>query len=126
MILQRISCCLVLLLATKTWFDMAGFESYCTGCGACCVFAYRTKGFPQDLLVPGGEMGLKCKHFVNGRCAVYNNRPDICNVNKQYYVHTKKGASCEGMTKNQFFSLQTQACQVLQDELLIDKNGVKK
>lgn len=43
----------------------------CNGCGACCV--------APDISALGKPLGLRCPHLLpSNRCAVYEDRPQIC------------------------------------------------
>ena len=77
----------------------------CTGCGACC------KSDRLSELTHGLERGDGiCIHFDDGQngCKIYENRPDICNVEKTYDQHYKSVIQW-----NDFVSLNMLACNEL-------------
>ena len=72
----------------------------CTMCGACCrrvgliIEQLKEKyKFPYDAKENG-----ECEKLNDNKCSVYENRPDICRIDKQqttmskkeYYLHTAK------------------------------------
>lgn len=52
----------------------------CDGCGACCRRAGEIPGFPEPTDASG-----RCVHLqADNRCAIYDRRPAICNVDGFY------------------------------------------
>jgi hypothetical protein len=60
------------------------FAIDCGDCCLCCKGLDRFKGFnfPYEIL-PNGD----CSKLVNGKCSVYDERPEICNITelRKYY-----------------------------------------
>lgn len=55
----------------------------CNQCGNCCRNIGKT-GLLKEFENERGE----CIHLTNdNRCDIYDNRPDICNVNKMYDIY---------------------------------------
>lgn len=55
----------------------------CTGCGCCCKRVGLVKKFLSEEEFPynADENGI-CEKFIDNKCSVYNERPDICNIYK--------------------------------------------
>jgi len=75
----------------------------CTKCGACCRLA------PNELLkangLPIAETG-GCAHIKDDNtCGIYDNRPDICSVDKQ--------AQKKGIEKEVYYKQTESACTEL-------------
>jgi Fe-S-cluster containining protein len=105
----------------------------CTGCGLCCknvkgvldasenyegndpIFA-EAKAFPYKAREDGS-----CEMLVDGKCLVYENRPDICNVETMWNKHYSKDIS-----KEEYFAHNYTICNGmikengLSDKFLID------
>lgn len=79
----------------------------CTKCGACCKHVNLSR---ETAFLDSGN-GI-CKHFDNKRhvCLIYNTRPDICRIDKQYLMNYQIDYSWE-----QFIQLNLIACLHLQD-----------
>lgn len=59
----------------------------CDACGLCCK-------------------AINCEHLTeDNKCAIYETRPMICNVEKTYELVFK-----DVMTKQEFFKINEQAC----------------
>lgn len=65
----------------------------CTSCGACCrliglALAGDRSELPPAIKAAFDEFPYKaredgsCEQFVDGKCAVYDKRPKLCNINK--------------------------------------------
>tara|TARA_Y100000593_G_C4082350_1_gene224474 strand:- start:147 stop:446 length:300 start_codon:yes stop_codon:yes gene_type:complete len=84
-------------------------EFLCSQCGACCRNVKKI-GLPHD------EDGvcLKLDKKTN-TCTIYENRPEICRVDKMYnkYFKTK-------MTKKEFNIMNTKICHILIDKEQLD------
>ncbi len=105
----------------------------CTGCGLCCksvgkaLEAAKTgdKDDPivQELLAfpYGHELGVCEKLDEKGQCTVYDNRPDICDVNKIFEKHYKGT-----QTKKEYFRLNNIICnQMIKENNLSDDFLIK-
>jgi len=56
---------------------------HCYGCGACCYLIHHIPGY-EDFKHPDKP---HCKHLNPDKsCAIYETRPDICSVEKQYVL----------------------------------------
>lgn len=94
----------------------------CKKCGCCCsligitiekakkvndntynLFTKELLKFPYEY----NSFGVCEKLDVNNNCTIYENRPDICNVEKLH----KKYFSC--IDKNKFFEINFMACRLL-------------
>lgn len=84
----------------------------CSQCGACCKLAGKMGGKKYNL--PINEDG-SCGHLKNNVCSIYDNRPDICRVDKM--THANKGES-----KKDYFIKATKACHTLIDLLDLDQS----
>jgi Fe-S-cluster containining protein len=78
----------------------------CTKCGACCRLV------PDELLkfhkLPRAENG-GCGHLLSDNtCGIYNERPDICNVQTMYYKFHHENISLED-----YFKLSEDSCKLL-------------
>ena len=84
-------------------------EFNCSQCGACCRIAGEL-GF-----MPSREDGA-CIHLgEDNLCTIYDERPDICNVEKMYYKRKL------GITKKEYFKMQNEACNLLQKSYGMDE-----
>lgn len=95
-------------------------EFNCSSCGACCkrIGALKDKfkelNFPYDV----NEKGWCTMLDENNKCKVYNNRPDICSMEKMFYSVFQKS----GMTKKQTYLENTKMCnQYIKEDKLDDK-----
>jgi len=95
----------------------------CSQCGSCCRRIGKAVHYSEVLVENGNEDPVlkemarfpfapdelgRCPMLKNGKCTIYNNRPDICNVRtmwERYY----KGK----MSLRQFYELNKQACKKL-------------
>lgn len=85
---------------------MATPDFPCTQCGLCCKHVNLS---PQTAFLDRGD-GI-CHHLNlnTNLCSIYENRPSICNVNKQYNeVYRKK------MPWVTFVELNLNICDLLQ------------
>jgi len=93
----------------------------CTGCGSCCrrVGEYlgelQKRGFPYK----AKEDGRTCEMLGDdNKCAVYKNRPDVCNIESMFYkVHSRSGKS-----KKAVFLEEATLCNKFMDEDGVDKS----
>jgi Fe-S-cluster containining protein len=94
---------------------MMGFG--CTKCGACCLKAKEIlKGqvFPYEFLEDG-----RCeKYDPSVGCTIYENRPDVCNIEKGYLVYDH----LLPMSKSAYYDISALNCNRWQKELGIDKS----
>jgi len=77
----------------------------CSQCGACCRNAGKMDGAKHGL--PIKEDG-SCANLINNMCSIYDDRPDICRVDK---LHNKSIFQ----TKKQYFKQVTKICHDLID-----------
>ena len=93
------------------------FKNICTGCGACCRMVSKVEGFPEEYVGEGGV----CKNLDTdtNKCKIYETRPDICNVDKMYYLHTRN-KKAKTMSKEKYFQMQKEACGLLQKHFGIE------
>jgi uncharacterized protein len=77
----------------------------CTGCGACCR-SVRFSPLTTDLDRGDGV----CRHLndIQNSCTIYENRPDICNIQRTYEQQYKSTVSWP-----KFITLNLVACQEL-------------
>lgn len=78
----------------------------CSGCGLCCRNvdkAEETRGFDRG--------DGTCRHFIDltRTCGIYDDRPDICRVDRQF---AQRYAS--SMSWYDFVALNVRACEMLQ------------
>lgn len=84
-------------------------EFNCSGCGACCKRIgllkdkFKEFNFPYKV----NEKGWCEMLDENNKCKVYENRPQICNVDKMYSVFMKMG-----MTKKEYYVENTKMCNL--------------
>ena len=83
----------------------------CSQCGACCRNV-------AHLDLPSDKDGV-CLNLdkETNKCSIYENRPDICRVDKMYEKHFKSTLS-----KKEFFILNTKYCHDLIDKEKLDKS----
>ena len=79
----------------------------CDKCGICCR---HINLIPQLKLFDSGN-GV-CIHLMdNNMCAIYENRPDICNVYKMYkLVYSKQ------MSEDEYLKLNIESCKKLKSK----------
>ncbi len=78
----------------------------CDCCGACCRNLYLSEIYKE---LDRGD-GV-CKYLVGNLCSIYENRPDICNVDKAYNLYFSKI-----MTKEEYYSQNYNACKILKEK----------
>ena len=86
----------------------------CTACGLCCQHIGQIEELKEFDLGNG-----ICKYFdisTNG-CKIYNDRPEICQVEKMFELKYNKY-----FTKEEFYMLNAKACNDLQNSYGIDKS----
>lgn len=100
----------------------------CTKCGVCCKTIGRliadanNASDDQNPLIaevrafPFEVKGQTCSMYIEGKgCSVYNERPDICNIDKMY----EKYYRYTGMSLKEYYSFNAAGCNIL-----IDENGI--
>jgi len=93
----------------------------CTGCGSCCkrvgdnLAAHQKNGFPYGVK----EDGRTCEKLgEDNKCMVYENRPDMCNVETMFYkLHSRSGKS-----KKTVFLEEAKICNKFMDEDGVDES----
>ena len=75
----------------------------CNGCGLCCEQVHRS---PETAFLDGGNGS--CRHFdaTSRHCTIYEFRPDICRVDRQYLLRFHIQCTWE-----EFVALNTRACK---------------
>ena len=86
----------------------------CTGCGVCC----RHIGSADELKDYDLGDGT-CRHLnlIDNSCKIYDERPDICRVDKMYDIKYYQDFS-----KKEFYIKNAEACNYLQTLDGIDKS----
>jgi Fe-S-cluster containining protein len=86
----------------------------CSGCGVCCQ-NISTVNELKDYDLGNGI----CKYFdlQSKLCIIYDNRPDICQVDKMYGIKYHIEYS-----KKEFYKLNADSCNNMQDIFNIDKS----
>lgn len=76
----------------------------CDQCGICCKHIDQ---IPQLKQYDSGNG--RCKYLLsNNLCAIYSERPNICNVNKMYELHYKGEMSYE-----EYMAINIKGCKEL-------------
>ena len=81
-----------------------GFD--CTKCGECCR---HIANIPQLSKFDRGD-GV-CKYLRGHECDIYDNRPEICNVEKMYEKYFSHLYS-----RDEFYKLNEEACEMIQNK----------
>lgn len=78
----------------------------CTQCGLCCSNVHMAE---QTRYLDRGDGA--CRHYsdTDKRCSIYETRPDICRVDRQYQMHYARQYSWE-----EFIEANVEVCQALQ------------
>jgi Fe-S-cluster containining protein len=84
---------------------------HCDRCGLCCRLL---TGIPQLAAFDRGD-GV-CRYLVDNLCSIYENRPDICNVDKMYIYFSS------GMTHKQYDKLMEDSCKLIKKKFAEDNN----
>ena len=82
----------------------------CSSCGACCLSAGRLNGSEYGL--PIKEDG-SCANLVGSKCSIYEDRPDICRVDKMMF-------NFDNLSRKDYYKKANKSCNILIDELGID------
>jgi len=79
----------------------------CHQCGLCCQQVHRSA---QTAFLDRGDG--TCRHYqvASKRCAIYEQRPDVCRVDRQYALHY-----AERCTWDEFVAANLQVCAWLQE-----------
>ena len=89
--------------------DLGSFP--CTGCGLCC----QNIGLIPQLKEFDLGNGI-CKFLKNSQCEIYENRPDICNIEKMFDLQYKNHFK----SKTDFYIENAKVCNSLQEEKNLD------
>ena len=86
----------------------------CTSCGLCCQNIQNIDELKSFHLGDG-----ICKHFdvVNKNCLIYENRPNICKIDKMFELVYYKD-----FTKEEFYIANAHICNNLQKKYKIDSS----
>jgi Fe-S-cluster containining protein len=103
-------------------------EFNCSGCGACCKRIGLQKDKFKELNFPYAvnEKGWCEMLDENNKCKVYDNRPEICRMDKTYDNYFSKL-----MTRAEYYTVNTKLCNQFMKEdgadsvLLLDENQYK-
>ena len=82
---------------------------FCDKCGICCKILQH---IPELREYDRGD-GI-CKYLENNLCIIYENRPDICNVEKTYRRFSDQ------LTKEEYYQLVAKYCKKLKQEVLAE------
>jgi len=97
----------------------------CTKCGICCKSIGRLITEARNDMSKGNALlqevrafpfqinGIVCSKYEEGvGCTVYDDRPDICNIDKMY----EKYYQSIGMSIDEYYSYNAAGCNVLIDQ----------
>jgi len=86
----------------------------CSGCGLCCQNISKIKEL-KDYNLGNGV----CRYFnlQTNECEIYDNRPDICRIDKMFRMHYHKYFTIE-----EFYIENAKVCNSLQNKYGIDKS----
>jgi len=81
----------------------------CTGCGCCCKRIGMVKPFLtlEEFPYNTNEIGV-CEMLIDNKCTVYNDRPDICRIDKM--------ATNYNLDTAQYYKLAIDVCNKFMDE----------
>jgi len=82
----------------------------CSSCGACCRSAGKMEGAKYGLPIKSDG---SCANLVGNLCSIYEDRPDICRVDKMMFNENK-------LSRKDYYKKASENCNVLIDELGID------
>ena len=86
----------------------------CTSCGLCCQNISNIKDLKEYDLGNG-----TCKYLdsISNLCTIYENRPDICRVDKMFdLVYSSE------FTQEEFYIENAKVCNNLQEKYKMDKS----
>jgi len=86
----------------------------CTGCGLCCQNISTIKELHSFDL---GNGVCKYLNLLDNSCKIYENRPDICQVDKMFKIKYSNYFS-----KDEFYIENAKVCNALQENYGIDKS----
>ena len=84
----------------------------CSGCGACCRRVNILPNFPEPINEDGS-----CSHLQeDNSCAIYEDRPEICHVEKMY---DKRHFTMKELTRKEYYKENNRLCNewIERDEL---------
>ena len=88
----------------------------CDKCGACCRNIWKT-GLLKDFENEKGE----CIHLAeNGLCDIYDDRPEVCSVQKMYELYFKYI-----MSEKEYLSENYKYCNLLNSRSLQKNTAIK-
>ncbi|MGF1788833.1 YkgJ family cysteine cluster protein [Photobacterium swingsii] len=81
----------------------------CNGCGKCCANVHLS-----EITLPLSRGDGICRHLdtVTKRCQIYDNRPDICQVELQYRENY-----AEQFSWDEFIAINLEICESLPDRI---------
>jgi len=86
----------------------------CTSCGLCCQNISNIKELERYDL---GNGVCKYSDTISNLCTIYENRPDICRVDKMFdLVYSKE------FTQEEFYIGNAKVCNDLQEQYKMDKS----
>jgi len=86
----------------------------CTACGLCC------QNISNIIELKDFDLGNgTCKYFnhIDNNCSIYENRPNICRVDKMFDMFYSKQ-----YTQEEFYIGNANVCNALQDKYKINKS----
>lgn len=72
-------------------------------CGECCRHIDKIPQLSQYDIGNG-----TCRYLENNRCLIYENRPEICRIDKMYAKYYS-----DKLTLKEFYDLNVKACNIL-------------
>ena len=75
----------------------------CDKCGQCCRHLANSEVYKE---LDRGD-GV-CKYLDGNLCSIYDNRPDICNVDKAFELYFK-----DVISKDDYLKFNREACLIL-------------
>ena len=87
----------------------------CSMCGLCCQNIGHIESFKE---YDRGDGICKYFDFDNNGCKIYENRPDICNIDRMYSKYFYK----EYKTLSDFYIANANSCNFLQEKVNFDKS----
>jgi Fe-S-cluster containining protein len=87
----------------------------CVKCGLCCRLI---QSIPNLAGYDSG--GGVCRYLLGSLCAIYENRPQICNVEEMYAAHFEAD-----MTEDQFVKMNLESCEKIAI-LFNDENALQR
>jgi len=87
----------------------------CTQCGLCCQNVHRSV---QTAFLDRGDGTCRHYHAASKQCSIYDTRPDICRVDRQYALHYR-----HDYTWDEFVEANLRACAWL-DTITQPQNGL--